>query len=275
MKKTLLFVLILFAINIQAQTTETFHDFNAVTIRGDSISLSIYAGKKILVVNTASYCGFTPQYADLEALYLQYGGPNFEILGFPCNDFGGQEPGSNGSIDSFCTGTYNISFQMMSRISITAPDTAEVYKWLQNASRNGVADAPVAWNFNKFLIDEAGNWVAYYPSSVNPLDTAIVNWILSPNTTGIKNQDAQFVWTIAGNPVKDVMRLQFSNSRRMNCTFDIFDIHGRQLLMNTLSIGPDMKELDLPVHSLPDGLCLVRMLDSEGGMHMQKVIIQN
>ncbi|HNP50014.1 MAG TPA: glutathione peroxidase, partial [Bacteroidia bacterium] len=234
MKKTLLFVLILFAINIQAQTTETFHDFNAVTIRGDSISLSIYAGKKILVVNTASYCGFTPQYADLEALYLQYGGPNFEILGFPCNDFGGQEPGSNGSIDSFCTGTYNISFQMMSRISITAPDTAEVYKWLQNASRNGVADAPVAWNFNKFLIDEAGNWVAYYPSSVNPLDTAIVNWILSPNTTGIKNQDAQFVWTIAGNPVKDVMRLQFSNSRRMNCTFDIFDIHGRQLLMNTL-----------------------------------------
>lgn len=275
MKKTLLFVLILFAINIQAQTTETFHDFNAVTIRGDSISLSIYAGKKILVVNTASYCGFTPQYADLEALYLQYGGPNFEILGFPCNDFGGQEPGSNGSIDSFCTGTYNISFQMMSRISITAPDTAEVYKWLQNASRNGVADAPVAWNFNKFLIDEAGNWVAYYPSTVNPLDTAIVNWILSPNTTGIKNQEAQFVWTIAGNPVKDVIRLQFTNSRRMNCTFDIFDIHGRQKLMNTLSIGPGMKELDLPVHSLPDGLYLVRMLDSEGGMHMQKVIIQN
>lgn len=275
MKKTLLFVLILFAINIQAQTTETFHDFNAVTIRGDSISLSIYAGKKILVVNTASYCGFTPQYADLEALYLQYGGPNFEILGFPCNDFGGQEPGSNGSIDSFCTGTYNISFQMMSRISITAPDTAEVYKWLQNASRNGVADAPVAWNFNKFLIDEAGSWVAYYPSTVNPLDTAIVNWILSPNTTGIKNQEAQFVWTIAGNPVKDVIRLQFTNRRRMNCTFDIFDIHGRQKLMNTLSIGPDMKELDLPVHSLPDGLYLVRMLDSEGGMHMQKVIIQN
>ena len=157
-----------------SQTGETFHSFQAVKINDDTISLSQYYGKKVMVVNTASYCAYTPQYTDLQQLYQQYQSYNFEILGFPCNDFGAQEPGGDSEIDSFCT-TYGVTFQMMSKIDIISTDTAEVYKWLQLASRNGVANAPVTWNFHKFLIDETGHWVAHHASPVNPLATVITD----------------------------------------------------------------------------------------------------
>lgn len=136
---------------------QTFHDYKGQTITGPNLNFSNFYGKKVMVVNTASFCGWTYQYETLQDLYDQYKNNNFEIVGFPCNDFSSQEPGSDSTINDFCTGIYGITFQMMSKVSIVSHDTAEVYKWLQRADLNGVADAHVSWNFNKFLIDEAGH----------------------------------------------------------------------------------------------------------------------
>ncbi|MBK7853256.1 MAG: T9SS type A sorting domain-containing protein [Bacteroidetes bacterium] len=275
MKKILLFCFALLVQSAFAQTNETFHDFNAVTIRGDSISLSDFAGKKLLVVNTASYCGFTPQYADLEALYQQYGGPTFEIIGFPCNDFGGQEPGTNGSIDTFCTGNYNISFQMMSRISIAAPDTAEVYKWLQNASRNGIADAPVAWNFNKYLIDEAGHWIAYYPSAVNPLDPLIVNWVLSPNTTNVDKAENNQSLKLVSNPVKGRAEIEFLSGSETNISIELFSIDGVSVFSLPVQKIQKQQHLIIPVDQLPDGIYFLKVKNSERVQQILRLVVVN
>ena len=275
MKKILLFCFALLVQSAFAQTNETFHDFNAVTIRGDSISLSDFAGKKLLVVNTASYCGFTPQYADLEALYQQYGGPTFEIIGFPCNDFGGQEPGTNGSIDTFCTGNYNISFQMMSRISIAAPDTAEVYKWLQNASRNGIADAPVSWNFNKYLIDEAGHWIAYYPSAVNPLDPLIVNWVLSPNTTNVDKAENNQSLKLVSNPVKGRAEIEFLSGSETNISIELFSIDGVSVFSLPVQKIQKQQHLIIPVDQLPDGIYFLKVKNSERVQQILRLVVVN
>ena len=268
--------LLLFALFVQltfAQTGETFHDFNAVTIRGDTISLSQYTGKKVMVVNTASYCGFTPQYADLQALYQQYGGPTFEIIGFPCNDFGGQEPGTNGSIDSFCTGNYYISFQMMSRVSIAAPDTVEVYKWLQNASRNCFADAAVAWNFNKYLIDEAGNWIAYYPSAVNPLDPAIVNWILSPNTTGIVETKDKLSASLISNPVSNFIAIQLSGEQASSCKIQLFDTKGNCVYVQPCQFNGSRQTFSIPVQDFQNGVYFLKITESGNSQQVLRVVV--
>ncbi|MEO8148775.1 MAG: T9SS type A sorting domain-containing protein [Bacteroidia bacterium] len=217
-----------FSLTASAQTLETFQDFSGIKINGDTLDFSTFAGKKVLVVNTASYCGFTPQYADLEQLYLQYGGTDFTILGFPCNDFGGQEPGDDGQIDTFCTSTYNITFQMMAKISITAIDTAEVYKWLQLQSRNGVMNAPVLWNFQKFMIDEAGHWHDYKLSAVNPLDTSITNWITSPSVLSV-NEKATDISNINinPNPCKDNARININTKNKTKTSIKIFGNDGR------------------------------------------------
>lgn len=157
----------------------SLHQFTVTTITGDTISLSQFAGKKLLVVNTASYCGYTPQFEDLQTLYDRYKDHNFEIIGFPSNDFGSQDPGSDSDIMEFCRSNYRVTFPMMSKVVIAKGDTSPVYQWLQRKELNGVSDAQVKWNFNKFLIDEDGRWVAHYPSKVRPLDTLITNWIRS------------------------------------------------------------------------------------------------
>ena len=174
-----------------SQTTLTFHNYSSESIIGDTIHFSQYYGKKVMVVNTASYCVYTPQYTDLETLYNQYQQYNFEIIGFPCNDFAQQDPHNDSTINQFCT-DYGVTFQMMSKIATISQDTAPVYKWLQRAALNGVSDAHVAWNFNKFLIDEAGHWVRHCLSTVNPMDTSITNWIMTPSVvSGISKND----WT--------------------------------------------------------------------------------
>ena len=123
--------------------------------------------KKVLIVNTASECGYTPQYKDLEALYEKYKSKNFVVIGFPCNDFGGQEPGTSNDIKAFCTKNYGVTFQMMEKVSIA---TSPIYKWLTSKAENGVLDATVKWNFNKFLIDEKGQLVKYLPSNTKILN---------------------------------------------------------------------------------------------------------
>ena len=155
------------AIAAQAQQ-KSFYDFTVKTFDGEDISLSTFKGKKVLVVNVASKCGFTPQYAKLEELYEKYGKDNFVIIGFPANNFLSQEPGSNEEIKDFCTLNYGVTFPMMAKISVKGKDIAPLYKWLTQKSENGVQDAKVGWNLHKFLIDENLKWVASYGSINNP-----------------------------------------------------------------------------------------------------------
>lgn len=161
---------------IQAQQ-KSFYDFTVQTIDGQELPLSTFKGKKILVVNVASKCGFTPQYAKLEELYQKYSKDNFVIIGFPANNFLSQEPGSNDEIKQFCTLKYGVTFPMMAKISVKGKDMAPLYKWLTEKSENGVSDAKVGWNFHKFLIDENGKWAASYGSTTTPLSEDIVAWI--------------------------------------------------------------------------------------------------
>src|ERR1041385_1664264 len=219
------FLPLLFIANV-CLSQETFYNFQAMTIDSNMLSMSQYAGKKVMVVNTASYCAYTPQYADLEQLYQQYHQYNFEIIGFPCNDFGSQEPGNDHQIDSFCTATYAVTFQMMSKVAVISTDTADVYKWLQLASRNGVADAPVTWNFNKFLIDENGHWIAHYPSATSPLSSAITNWIMTP--AAIESGQAAFSAVyLSDNPVTDMMRLNMVPRIPSLVDIKLFSVDGR------------------------------------------------
>lgn len=180
MKKIfLLSTLVFFALFSRAQF-QTLYDFSEPTIYGDTLDLSVFYGKKVLVVNTASFCGYTYEYGLLQELYDQYGGNNFEILGFPSDDFN-QEYDDDSSINDFCLNVYGITFQMMSLTTVTGNQISDIYDWLTHESLNGVADAPVLWNFQKFAIDELGHWVTWYPTAMSPLDTTIVNWILSPS----------------------------------------------------------------------------------------------
>jgi glutathione peroxidase len=254
MKKSILFLsLLVFGFKSQAQTLETFHDFTVITILGDTVSLSQYAGKKVLCVNTASYCGYTPQFTDLQALDSTYSSYNFEVVGFPCNDFGGQDPHNDSTIFSFCTGIYGVQFDMMSKISITAYDTAEVYKWLQLQSRNGVADAPVTWNFNKYCIDEAGHWVMHFPQTILPFDTAIVNWILSPPVpSGIKSAEINPEIKIKNNPIS------FYNCKSTDATVSLFSVDGK-FIANVFSGKINSKgQVDYNVTNLNNGIYFVR-----------------
>jgi glutathione peroxidase len=161
----------------QDAARKNFHDFTVTTIDGKEFPLSQLKGKKVLVVNTASKCGYTPQYEDLEKLFETYGGDKFTVIGFPANNFMKQEPGTDAEIKEFCTTRYGVTFPMMSKISVKGDDIAPVYNWLTSKDQNGVMDAPVKWNFQKFLIDENGNLVNSYPSGENPLSEKIVNWI--------------------------------------------------------------------------------------------------
>lgn len=159
----------------------SFHDFTVKDISGKEFAMKSLEGKKVLVVNTASECGFTKQYADLQELYEKYEGQDFVILGFPCNDFGGQEPGSEQEIMQFCTEKFQVSFPMMSKVVIKGDDKDAIYAWLQQKELNGVENSSVRWNFHKFLIDEKGYLVKSYGSMKNPMSSDIQEWITESN----------------------------------------------------------------------------------------------
>ena len=164
---------------VNAQDKKTFHDFKVTTIDGQPFDLATLKGKKILVVNTASKCGYTPQYAQLEEVYMKYGGDKFTIIGFPANNFLSQEPGTNEEIRQFCTLNYGVTFQMMAKISVKGKDIDPLYQWLTTKKENGVMDAPVKWNFQKFMIDENGKLAGMVPPGEKPDSEKIVNWIIS------------------------------------------------------------------------------------------------
>ena len=161
----------------EAQSKKSFYDFKVTTIDGKPFDMSSLKGKKVMVVNVASKCGYTPQYAHLEELYKKYQDKNFVIIGFPANNFLSQEPGTNAEIKEFCTSKYNVTFPMMAKISVKGSDMDSLYIWLTSRSFNGVTDAPVKWNFQKFLINEKGQLVEVIPSGTKPTDDKIINWI--------------------------------------------------------------------------------------------------
>lgn len=177
MKTFIITLFLIMMVTVSNAQQKSFYDFTVKTIDGKDLSLSTFKGKKVLVVNVASKCGFTPQYAKLEELYTQHSKDNFVVIGFPANNFLHQEPGTNEEIKAFCTLNYGVTFPMMAKISVKGKDIAPLYRWLTNKSENGVEDAKVGWNFHKFLIDENGNWVASYGSNTDPLSGKIVGWI--------------------------------------------------------------------------------------------------
>ncbi|MBP9097938.1 MAG: glutathione peroxidase [Ferruginibacter sp.] len=160
--------------NINAIENKSIYDFKVTALNGDTIDFADFRGKKILIVNTASKCGFTPQYEGLEQLYQKYK-DRLVVIGFPCNNFLSQEPGSNEKIKAFCTKNYGVSFPMAAKISVKGKNIAPIYKWLCNKSENGVMDAKISWNFNKFLLDENGKIIAWFPSKVTPMSVEITD----------------------------------------------------------------------------------------------------
>ena len=155
----------------------TFYDFKALDNKGKEVDLAIYKGKKVLVVNTASECGYTPQYAPMQELPEKYKDQNLVVLAFPSNDFGAQEPGTNAPIATFCQKNYGVTFPVMSKITVKGTDAHPLYKWLTDKKQNGVLDSEVKWNFQKYLIDENGKLADMAPHSENPLSDRIVNWV--------------------------------------------------------------------------------------------------
>jgi glutathione peroxidase len=172
-----MFIKILIMLAMGSILTEGIHSFTINDIENQPINLSEFKGKKILIVNVASECGYTNQYKDLQTLHKQYG-DKVVVLGLPCNDFGGQEPGSEKEIQEFCEMTYGITFTITEKVGIKS-DIHPIYQWLTQKDKNGVSDNEVKWNFHKFLIDENGNLVKSLPSKVNPMDDEIVNWVKS------------------------------------------------------------------------------------------------
>ena len=158
--------------------TSGFYDFKVKTLEGGTFDFSSLKGKKVMVINTASKCGNTPQYKDLEALYEKYS-DNFVIIAFPANNFGSQEPGTATEIRKFCTENYGITFPLMQKISVKGSDMAPIYKWLTSKNENGVMDSEVKWNFQKYLIDQNGRLVQVLDPKELPTSDKVIDWVSS------------------------------------------------------------------------------------------------
>ena len=163
----------------QTMNKQTIYQFQVEDLEGNTFDFSTLKGKKILVVNTASECGLTPQYEQLQAIYEKYKDKNFVIIGFPANNFGSQEPGTNQQIAAFCQKNFGVSFPMMAKISVKGNDMHAIYKFLTQKAKNGLEDSEVQWNFQKYLINEKGELEKVISPRTLPTDAEIVNWIES------------------------------------------------------------------------------------------------
>lgn len=174
------YILTLLTIVLMSAFTPTdngsIHSFKVKSIEGGIIDFSEFKGKKILVVNTASKCGYTPQYEALQKVYDEYK-DKLVIVGFPANNFGGQEPGSDEEIQEFCKARFGVKFPLAGKVSVKGEDMAPIYQWLTSKAKNGVLDAEIKWNFNKFLLDENGKMIAYFESKVKPDSEEILKYV--------------------------------------------------------------------------------------------------
>ena len=164
------------AVNDNNDPGKNIYNFKIQSLDGGTIDFSQFKGKKILIVNTASHCGFTPQYTALEKLYEQYK-DKLVIVGFPSADFADQEFHDNDSIKAFCQKNYGVTFPLTTRVDVKGDNTTPIYKYLCNKSENGILDATISWNFNKFLIDENGNLIAHFDSKVTPDSREITKYL--------------------------------------------------------------------------------------------------
>jgi glutathione peroxidase len=156
---------------------EGFYNFTVQTLDGQTFEMGSLKGKKVMVVNTASKCGMTSQYEQLQALYEKYGSDNFVVIGFPANNFMNQEPGTDKEIREFCTLNYGVTFPMMAKISVKGEDQHPLYRWLTQKSENGFADSKVKWNFQKYLIGPDGQLEQVFSPQTKPDDAEIIDWI--------------------------------------------------------------------------------------------------
>lgn len=170
--KYLLFLLFATTLILTTNAQTSIYDYSFTDIEGNERSLSEFKGKKMLLINTASECGYTGQYEGLQKLHELYG-KDVVLIGFPCDQFGGQEPGSDKDIKSFCMKNYGVDFLMASKIEVKGDGQHDIYTWLTSKELNGKDNCSIAWNFEKFVIDENGNWVAHFKSPVKPMDEAI------------------------------------------------------------------------------------------------------
>ncbi|MFV0305891.1 MAG: glutathione peroxidase [Moheibacter sp.] len=173
----LLILFIFITCNKDKEQMKTIYDYKVEDINGNEFDFSSLKGKKILIVNTASKCGFTPQYDGLEALYQKYKDDNFIIIGFPSNNFGQQEPGSNEEITEFCKINYGVTFPMMGKISVKGDSIAPIYQFLTKKELNDKKSSSVKWNFQKYLINEDGTLYDYFYSITKPESKKITKWI--------------------------------------------------------------------------------------------------
>lgn len=160
-----------------AMEKQNIYQFKVEDLSGNTFDFSTLKGKKVMIVNTASKCGLTPQYKDLEVIYKEYKDNNFVIIGFPANNFGSQEPGTNEEIASFCQLNYGVTFPMMDKVSVKGADMCAVYQFLTQKSKNGLEDSDVAWNFQKYLINENGELEKVISPQTLPTDASIIDWI--------------------------------------------------------------------------------------------------
>lgn len=173
----LLFVALFFLSSIAIVAQNNIYQFKAKTIDGDTFDFASLKGKKVMIVNTASKCGLTPQYKELQALYEQYKDKGFIIIGFPANNFQKQEPGSDLEIKEFCSLNYGVTFPMMAKISVKGDDMSPIYQWLTKKELNGKEESQVKWNFQKYLINEEGQLERVIDPKVKPNDPQIIQWI--------------------------------------------------------------------------------------------------
>jgi glutathione peroxidase len=167
-RKLILTLIVFFAAGATAAHAASVYDFTMKSIDGQPVSLKTYSGKVVLLVNVASRCGFTPQYAGLEALYEKYKDRGLVIVGIPANNFGSQEPGTNDEIKKFCSSKYNVSFPMMAKVSVLGDDKTPLYQFLTDKSQDPQFGGDIKWNFTKFLVDRKGNLVARFEPNVTP-----------------------------------------------------------------------------------------------------------
>ena len=177
MKILSILALVILSIQVFAQK-KTLYDFAASTIDGDAYNFADLKGKKVLIVNIATECSLAPQLNKLQELYEEFGGDDFEIIAFPCNDFGRQEPGNNTEIKEKCNNEYKVTFQVMEKIKIKGDSIHPVFQWLTSSEENGKLDAKVTWNYQKFMIDENGEVVDAVAPIISPRCNRIVEWLM-------------------------------------------------------------------------------------------------
>lgn len=177
MKRNLIIIVAILTMSFSVNAQKSIHEFKVKDINGKAFDFASLKGKKVMIVNVASKCGLTPQYELLQNLYEEYSSENFIIVGFPANNFMGQEPGTNEEIATFCSTEYGVTFPMMEKIEVKGKKTHPIYKWLTTKKLNKLMDSSISWNFQKYLIDENGNLVGMLSPREKPNDQKVIDWI--------------------------------------------------------------------------------------------------